>query len=58
MFFGLLLLLALGLVAVVVVGPSLPPDSVFHSFALSVRDTISGMSQGFGGGYRPITPSG
>ena len=56
--FAVLVVLALVFFAVVVVGPSLPPGNILNSWGQSVRDMIGGMSQGFGGGYRPITPNG
>jgi Sec-independent protein translocase protein TatA len=45
-------------VAVVVVGPTLPEGNAIRTMGDSIRDLMSGMGSGFGGGYQPITPSG
>lgn len=46
------------LLAVVALGPSLPEGNAVRTFAESIREMMSGMGRGFGGGYQPINPAG
>jgi Flp pilus assembly pilin Flp len=46
------------IVAVVVVGPTLPEGTALRTVGDAIRDFFGNMGRGFGGGYQPITPSG
>ncbi|MEX2623224.1 MAG: hypothetical protein WD651_05830 [Acidimicrobiia bacterium] len=56
----LFLVLAVALIvllAVVVIGPSLPEENVIRGLSEDIRDFFAGMGRGFGGGYQPIGPT-
>jgi hypothetical protein len=46
------------LLVVVAVGPSLPEGNAIRGVGEGIRDMLSGMGGGFGGGYQPVTPAG
>jgi hypothetical protein len=54
--FVLLAVVAIVILAVVVIGPSLPEGNVIRGFSEAIRDFFARMGSGFGGGYQPITP--
>jgi hypothetical protein len=56
--FVILFVALIVLVAVVVVGPTLPEGNAIRSVGDSIRELFAGMGNGFGGGYQPMTPSG
>ena len=43
--------------AVVVIGPSLPEGNAIRGFSDGIRDFFARMGSGFGGGYQPISPT-
>jgi hypothetical protein len=46
----------IGIVVVTVIGPSLPDGNPLRVMGEAIRDMLSGLGSGFGGGYQPITP--
>jgi hypothetical protein len=54
--FLLLAMAAIVVLAVVVIGPSLPEGNAIRGVSEGIRDIFARMGSGFGGGYQPITP--